>query len=115
MGDVLIVAVNDDASVRRLKGPGRPVVSEADRLALVGALGCVDHVIVLRADTPHTLLQQIRPDVLVKGGTYTRDEVVGREIVEAYRGIVAVTGKVDGVSTTELLATLRNGAALAPT
>jgi D-beta-D-heptose 7-phosphate kinase/D-beta-D-heptose 1-phosphate adenosyltransferase len=104
LGDVLVVAVNADASVRQLKGPTRPIIAEADRAAIVAALACVDHVILFDDPTPHRLLEAIRPDVLVKGGTYTRDEVVGREIVEAYGGRVCLTSRIDGVSTTQILA-----------
>jgi D-beta-D-heptose 7-phosphate kinase/D-beta-D-heptose 1-phosphate adenosyltransferase len=103
LGDVLVVAVNSDASVRRLKGPGRPVIGQADRAALVAALQCVDHVLVFDDDTPHRLLRLLRPDVLVKGGTYAVAQVVGREVVEAYGGRVCVTGRLDGLSTTRII------------
>ena len=108
LGDVLIVAVNSDASVRRLKGPSRPVIKEHHRAAMLAALECVRHVLVFDEDTPHQLLAQIRPSVLVKGGTYGVDDVVGKEIVAQYGGRVCVTGKLDGVSTTEILSELRN-------
>jgi D-beta-D-heptose 7-phosphate kinase/D-beta-D-heptose 1-phosphate adenosyltransferase len=107
LGDVLVVALNSDASVRRLKGPGRPIHNQTDRAGLVAALACVDHVTVFEDDTPHDLLRRLRPDVLVKGGTYTPEEVVGREVVEAYGGKVLLTAKRDGVSTTRLLTALR--------
>ena len=103
LGDVLIVAVNSDAAVKRIKGQERPLISETDRATMLAALSCVSHVIVFRDDTPHTLLHRLRPDVLVKGGTYTEQEVVGREVVGAYGGQVCVVGRVDGVSTTQLL------------
>lgn len=106
MGDVLVVALNSDRSVRRLKGKGRPVMKEQDRAAVLASLECVDYVLVFDDDTPHELLRRIRPDVLVKGGTYQPDEIVGREIVEAYGGRVCVTGKIDGVSTTRIVASL---------
>ena len=107
LGDILIVAVNSDASVSRLKGPDRPVVREADRAALLSALTCVNHVLIFDEDTPLELLRRLRPNVLVKGGTYATDDIVGKELVEAYGGQVAVTGKFKGVSTTEILATVR--------
>ncbi|HEV3259602.1 MAG TPA: bifunctional heptose 7-phosphate kinase/heptose 1-phosphate adenyltransferase [Gemmataceae bacterium] len=107
LADALVVAVNSDRTVRRLKGAGRPVLPEAERAALVAALGCVDHVLVFDDETPHELLRRIRPDVLVKGGDYTPAQVVGREVVEGYGGKVRVTGKLEGVSTTRILATLR--------
>ncbi len=106
-GDVLIVAVNSDASVRRLKGPDRPVIKEADRAAMLAALGCVSHVLIFEDDTPLELLHRLRPEVLVKGGTYRVDEVVGRDLLEAYGGRVCVLGQVPGVSTTAILAALR--------
>jgi D-beta-D-heptose 7-phosphate kinase/D-beta-D-heptose 1-phosphate adenosyltransferase len=109
MGDVLIVGVNSDASVRKLKGPGRPAIAEADRAAMLAALACVQHVVIFANDTPHALLDAIRPDVLVKGGTYAADAIVGHEIVEAYGGAVCVTGVVDGISTTNILASLARG------
>jgi len=105
-GDVLVVGVNSDSSVRRLKGPERPIINERDRAALLAALGCVDYVVVYDDDTPHRLLHAIRPDVLVKGGTYALDEVVGHEVVEGYGGRVAVTGTIDGISTTRIVQSL---------
>jgi D-beta-D-heptose 7-phosphate kinase/D-beta-D-heptose 1-phosphate adenosyltransferase len=105
-GDIVMLtatAVNSDAAVKRLKGTSRPVISERDRAAMLAALSCVSHVIVFGDDTPHALLHRLRPDVLIKGGNYTEQEVVGREIVDAYRGQVRVVGLVDGVSTTRLL------------
>jgi rfaE bifunctional protein nucleotidyltransferase chain/domain len=74
LGDVLVVAVNSDRSVRRLKGPGRPVVPQEDRANLVAALGCVGHVLLFDEETPHAVLRQVCPDVLVKGGPYRVEE-----------------------------------------
>jgi D-beta-D-heptose 7-phosphate kinase/D-beta-D-heptose 1-phosphate adenosyltransferase len=76
---------------------------------MLAALGCVGYVVVFDEDTPHRLLEAIRPDVLVKGGTYQPDEVVGHELVESYGGRVCVTGMVDGVSTSKILESLRSG------
>ena len=106
LGDALVVGVNSDESVRKLKGPSRPVIGEADRAAMLAALACVRYVTIFDDDTPHALLEAIRPDVLVKGGTYTPEEVVGHEVVEAYGGEVRVTGVVEGISTTGILASL---------
>ena len=111
LGNCLFVGVNSDESVRRLKGAGRPVIGESDRAALLAALACVNNVVVFDEDTPHDLLEAIRPDVLVKGGTYTTESVVGHEVVEAYGGTVCVTGVVDGISTTNILASLARGEA----
>ncbi len=102
-GDVLFVGVNSDRTIRSLKGPQRPIVSEQDRMAVLAALGCVSHVVLFDDATPHALLHAIRPDVLVKGGTYAVSEVVGREVVEAYGGTVRVTPVVDGLSTTRIV------------
>ena len=112
LGDVLIVAINSDASVRRLKGPSRPVIPEAERAALVAGLACVGHVVVFDEDTPLSLLRQIQPDVLVKGGTTA--EVVGQDYVESYGGQVHRTLSVPELSTTRLLAQLRGTTAARP-
>ena len=108
MGDVLVVGVNSDASVRRLKGPTRPVIGESDRAAMLAALAAVDYVVIFDEDTPHDLLHAIRPDVLVKGGTYAPHEVVGHEIVTAYGGEVRLAGVVDGISTTKIVECLQS-------
>ena len=105
LGDVLMVAVNSDVGVRRLKGPDRPVIGERDRAALLAALACVDHVVIFDDDTPHELLRQLRPDVLVKGGT--TDEVIGREVVEAYGGRVCTTPAIHAGSTTEIVESIQ--------
>ncbi|HVW39096.1 MAG TPA: D-glycero-beta-D-manno-heptose 1-phosphate adenylyltransferase [Pirellulales bacterium] len=106
LGDLLIVGLNSDSSVRRLKGPTRPVINERDRAAMLAALAAVDYVVIFDEPTPHHLLHNLQPDVLVKGGTYRPDEVVGHEVVEAYGGQVGVVGLVEGVSTTAILASL---------
>jgi D-beta-D-heptose 7-phosphate kinase/D-beta-D-heptose 1-phosphate adenosyltransferase len=106
MGDTLVVGLNSDSSVRSLKGPDRPVISESDRAAMLAAMQCVDAVVIFDDATPHRLLHALRPDVLVKGGTYTTEEVVGREIVQAYGGEVRVTNVVDGISTTQIVRSL---------
>lgn len=106
LGDVLIVAVNSDDSVRRLKGPTRPVIPAEQRAALLAALACVDHVLIFEEATPHALLEAIRPDVLVKGGT--TPEIVGREIVERYGGRVCRFDQNWQVSTTSIVARLQS-------
>jgi rfaE bifunctional protein nucleotidyltransferase chain/domain len=113
-GAALIVGVNSDASVRRLgKGSGRerPVVPERERARLVAALAAVDCVVVFDEASPLALIEQLRPDVLVKGADYTRDAIVGADEVEGWGGRVVRVPLVAGVSTTELLARLRGGAA----
>jgi D-beta-D-heptose 7-phosphate kinase/D-beta-D-heptose 1-phosphate adenosyltransferase len=107
-GDLLLVAINSDASVRRLKGPQRPVICETDRAAMLAALDCVDYVVVFDDDTPHPLLHALKPDVLVKGGTYRPEEVVGHEVVTSYGGEVKLTGVVEGISTTNILKSLES-------
>lgn len=106
LGDVLVVGVNSDAGVRRLKGPSRPVIGQQDRAAMLAALACVDYVVVFDEDTPSSILTRLRPDVLVKGGTYQADQVVGREIVQSYGGRVHLARVVDGISTSGILASL---------
>jgi D-beta-D-heptose 7-phosphate kinase/D-beta-D-heptose 1-phosphate adenosyltransferase len=97
LGEVLVVALNSDASVRRLKGPQRPVIAEHDRAVMLAALSCVDHVLIFEEATPHCLLERIRPHVLVKGGT--TPTVVGSEIVAGYGGTVRILDAVHDVST----------------
>ncbi len=106
LGDLLVVGVNDDASVRRLKGEGRPLIGGRQRAELLGALACVDFVVFFAEDTPQRLIEAIRPHVLVKGGDYTAEEIVGREIVEAYGGRVETLPLVEGISTTNLVETI---------
>jgi rfaE bifunctional protein nucleotidyltransferase chain/domain len=107
-GAALIVAVNSDASVRRLgKGADRPLVSEAARARLVAALGCVDCVVLFDDDTPLALIRRLRPDVLVKGADYARDAIVGGDDVEGWGGRVVRVPVVPGWSTTELANKLR--------
>ena len=101
--DILIVALNSDASVRRLKGPGRPAISEEDRTIMLADLEGVDYVICFDDDTPIPLLEVLRPDVLVKGEEYREGEVVGREVVEGYGGRIAYVAQLPGFSTTGLL------------
>lgn len=106
-GDRLIVAVNDDASVSRLKGPGRPINSVDRRMAVLAGLGAVDWVISFSEGTPENLLCHVKPDVLVKGGDYGIDQVVGADIVQAYGGEVRVLGLVENSSTTAIVEKIR--------
>jgi D-beta-D-heptose 7-phosphate kinase/D-beta-D-heptose 1-phosphate adenosyltransferase len=101
-GDLLVVGINDDASVRRLKGPPRPLVAEAARAEVVAALAAVDYVSLFAEDTPLELIQAVQPDVLVKGSDWAVDQVVGREVVEARGGRVLLIPVVPGFSTTAL-------------
>jgi rfaE bifunctional protein nucleotidyltransferase chain/domain len=107
LGDRLIVAVNDDASVRRLKGADRPVNALADRMALLAALDGVDWVVPFGEDTPERLIGAVLPDVLVKGGDYTVEQIAGAGCVQAAGGEVRVLPFVTGYSTTSLLDRVR--------
>ena len=107
-GGSLIVALNTDASARRLaKGPGRPIVADQDRARVVAALECVDCVVLFDEDTPLELIELLRPDVLVKGGDYRPDTVVGADIVRARGGRVEIVALVPNHSTSQLVERLR--------
>lgn len=106
-GDALIVAVNSDDSVRRLKGPSRPVRKEAERAYVLAAFEMVDCVVVFDQDTPLELIERLRPDVLVKGGDYTEDTIVGASQVRSWGGSVVVVPLTPGQSTTNIIRTLR--------
>lgn len=107
-GDALVVGLNADASVRRLKGPERPVRSEAERAYVLAALAAVDLVVVFDQDTPLELIRLLRPDVLVKGGDYTEDTIVGASDVRSLGGRVVVVPITPGHSTTSTIARLRD-------
>ena len=102
-GDMLIVGLNSDDSVRRVKGPNRPITGQAERARILGALDVVDCVVIFEDDTPLRLIKMIRPDVLVKGADYTRDTVVGADFVESCGGRVALAPVVEGISTTDIV------------
>jgi D-beta-D-heptose 7-phosphate kinase / D-beta-D-heptose 1-phosphate adenosyltransferase len=104
--DRLVVALNSDASVARLKGPGRPVQNEQARAAVLGSLASVDLVVVFEEDTPLDLIAELKPDLLVKGADYRRDQVVGADIVEGYGGKVVLAPLLPGFSTTATIARL---------
>ncbi len=108
LGDRLIVAINDDASVTALKGPGRPINSVDRRMAVLAGLGAVDWVTSFADDTPIPLLELLQPDVLVKGGDYGVDGVVGGDLVRAYGGEVKVLGLVENSSTTAIVEKIRS-------
>ena len=109
LGDHLVVGVNDDASVRRLKGPERPLVPEQERVELLEALACVDCVVLFGEDTPERLIGDVAPDVLVKGGDWEVDRIVGRDFVEARGGRVLSIPLREGLSTTRLVERIRTG------
>ena len=109
LGDALIVGLNSDASVRQLKGAGRPVLPERERAEILAALECVDAVVIFDELTPREVIARLLPDVLVKGGDWPGDQIVGREEVEAAGGRVVSIPVVPGYSTTEILEKIREG------
>ena len=115
LGDRLVIGINTDASVRRLKGPERPIVSASDRAGLLQALACVDLVIPFDEDTPERLIREVRPDVLAKGADWELEQIVGREFVEAQGGRVERIRVREGLSTSALVDRIRRGkSALGP-
>ncbi|HEV3375628.1 MAG TPA: D-glycero-beta-D-manno-heptose 1-phosphate adenylyltransferase [Candidatus Acidoferrum sp.] len=110
LGDILIVGLNSDASVRQLKGEARPVIAERERAEILAALECVDAVVIFDALTPREVIARLLPDVLVKGGDWPGDQIVGREEVEAAGGRVVSIPVVPGCSTSEILRKIRRGA-----
>lgn len=103
LGDIFVVGLNSDASVKRLKGSERPVNNENDRAEILSSLGFVDYVVVFEEDTPYELIKKVQPDVLVKGGDYNPNNVVGRDIVEARGGELVLIPFVEGKSTTNII------------
>ena len=103
LGDALAVAVNSDSSVRKIKGPGRPIVGEKERAEILAALEAVDYVVLFREETPERLIRAVRPRVLVKGGDWGRSRIVGRRTVEADGGEVRVLPLRKGISTTRII------------
>jgi D-beta-D-heptose 7-phosphate kinase/D-beta-D-heptose 1-phosphate adenosyltransferase len=105
-GDLLVLGLNSDASIRRLKGEKRPLIDQEERAHILAALDCIDYVVVFDEDTPLALIQALRPQVLVKGGDYSLDGVVGREVVEGYGGRVELVPFVEGRSTSTIIDTV---------
>jgi len=109
LGDALLVAINSDRTVRELKGPNRPVFNEAERAEILAALRVVDYVVVFDDVSPRSLIAELLPDVLVKGGDYDLDQIHGREEVEAAGGKVISLPFVQGSSTTDLIKRMSHG------
>ena len=107
-GDCLVVAINSDEGVRSHKGPDRPVIPESDRASMLAALECIDYVVIFRDATPHAVLSELKPHLLVKGGT--TPEVVGRELVESYGGQVLTLNAHGTYSTTDVVNRIRRAA-----
>jgi D-beta-D-heptose 7-phosphate kinase/D-beta-D-heptose 1-phosphate adenosyltransferase len=103
LGDALILALNSDSSVRSIKGPMRPIVPEAERAEVVGALDSVDYVTVFDELTPLELIEFLRPDVIVKGGDWSEKDIVGAETVRKWGGRVAIMPQIEGASTTNII------------
>ena len=110
LGDVLVVGINTDRSVRANKGPGRPITPEAERAEILAALECVDGVTLFDEETPHGLIVDVQPDVLVKGADWAHDAIVGRDIVEARGGKVVRIAVEEGHSTTSIVRRIRGEA-----
>ena len=109
LGDMLVVGVNSDESVKSLnKAPDRPIVSDTQRAEVVASLGCIDFVVLFNEPDPQSLIAALQPDVLVKGGDWAVERIVGREIVEARGGVVRTIPLVPGVSTTSLIERIRS-------
>lgn len=106
-GDRLVIGLNSDASVRRLKGPNRPINEEATRQLMLAALECVDLVVTFEQDTPFELIRLLLPDVLAKGGDYRPEDIVGADIVAAHGGEVKALPYIEGYSTTAIEAKIR--------
>ena len=107
LGDILVIGLNSDDSVRRLKGPRRPINGENERALVLAALVCVDYVTLFEEDTPEELIKVVRPEVLVKGGDYTLDNIVGADFVTQNGGIVTTIPFVEGFSSTRIIEKLK--------
>ena len=103
LGDILVIAVNSDASVRTIKGKDRPINMEADRMETLAALESVDYVVLFHEPDPHRIISELQPDVLVKGGDWPIEKIIGRDIVEARGGRVISVGYIEGASTTGII------------
>ena len=108
LGDVLVVGLNSDASVRRTKGPDRPINSQDERAEMLGALDCVDAVVIFDEDTPADIIRAVQPDVLVKGADWAEDAIVGRDTVEGRGGRVVRVPIEAGFSTTAIVEKVRS-------
>jgi len=108
LGDILIVGVNSDSSVKKLKGNNRPIVIEDDRAYIIANLKPVDFVVIFSDDTPYNLINEIKPDYLVKGSDYKNQEIAGSDIVKSYGGQVVLIDYVNGKSTTNIINNIKN-------
>jgi len=108
LGDLLVVGLNSDVSVKAIKGPDRPIMPEADRIELIAALEMVDYVVTYSEPDPHRVIAAIKPGVLAKGGDWSADKIVGADVVEQYGGRVVVIPYLPGFSTTQIIERIRN-------
>jgi rfaE bifunctional protein nucleotidyltransferase chain/domain len=108
LGHILIVGLNSDESVKKIKGENRPIVPQDDRALVLSALGCVDYVCIFDQETPEELIKKLIPDVLVKGGDWEKENIVGRKIVEENGGKVLTIPEVEGRSTQKIIQTIIN-------
>jgi D-beta-D-heptose 7-phosphate kinase/D-beta-D-heptose 1-phosphate adenosyltransferase len=106
LGDILVVGVNSDSSVQKIKGSRRPLLPEEERTEILSGLGCVDYLTIFNEIDPLKLITSLHPDVLVKGGDWTKEEIVGREVVERLGGKVVIIPFVQGASTSNLIETI---------
>ena len=102
-GDLLVVAINSDESIRKLKGKGRPIFSQKERAGVLSCFDCVDYIVVFDEDIPDKIIKQLSPNVLVKGGDYKKEESVGADFVESLGGEVVIVPEVKGCSTSEVI------------
>jgi rfaE bifunctional protein nucleotidyltransferase chain/domain len=114
LGDLLIVALNSDASVRRLKGPERPIMGQEDRAELLAGLACVDYVVIFDEDTPQAMLEAIRPDIHVKGAQYTEETLPEAQALKALGTRIEFVGMVAGRSSTNVIDKIKQAAASKP-
>jgi len=103
LGDILIVGINKDSSIKKLKGKGRPIMDEKQRIEIISAIEFVDYVVPFGQTTPENLIRIIKPDIIVKGGDYKKDEVIGKDIVEKYGGKVYIFPLLKNISTTKII------------
>ncbi len=108
LGDVLIVGINSQDSVRRIKGSDRPITGEQGRISVVAALGFVDFCVLFNEDTPVELLKKIKPDIHVKGGDYSSDDLIEKKVIEDNGGVIKILPLVDGYSTTNIIEKLKS-------
>ena len=108
LGDFLVVAINSDTSVRRIKGKGRPILDERSRSEIIASISCVDSVLIFSEDTPENVIRVLIPDILVKGGDWKESEIIGADIVKKAGGRVSVIPYVAGFSTTSIIKKIIN-------